>query len=185
MRNGLLCRQGILGIFGTFGALALIVVAAIPVGAQTDSARAVLHAPDGDEVGMAYLTETNEDAVLVDVRLDGIASGAHALHIHETGSCSPDFSAAGGHHAPGGESHGMLHGKGGHAGDLRNIHVEDGRDGVRVEQVAFEISLDESATGTLFDEDGSAIVIHEGPDDYRSQPSGDAGSRIACGVIER
>lgn len=149
------------------------------------TARARLIDAQGRQVGEATLRQTPNAGVLIQLRLEGIPAGTHAMHIHETGRCdAPTFESAGGHYAPRGNAHGPLHPHGKHAGDLLNIHVpESGR--LVVEQLADGVSLWPGVQGTLFDADGSALIIHTGADDYTSQPTGDAGGRIACGVIER
>lgn len=147
------------------------------------TASAEIFNAEGHRIGTAELVQTPTDAVLIRLRVEGIAAGAHGFHIHETGQCSPaDFSSAGGHYAPRGRGHGVMHPHGAHGGDLLNLHVpESGR--VDTERLAPGVSLVPGATGFLLDDDGSALIIHGGPDDYRSQPSGDAGPRLACGVI--
>lgn len=102
----------------------------------------------------------------------------------KTGQCdTPDFKSAGGHYNPTGNQHGWGNPEGHHAGDLPNAHVhEDGR--LAIEYFTNAVTLGEGNT-TLFDGDGSAIVMHAGADDYQTDPAGDAGARIACGVIEK
>ena len=164
-------------------ALGLLVGAASTADVEAQKARAELMDADGKVAGMAHLTQTAE-GVHIQVRLDHAPPGSHAFHIHEIGACAPDFSAAGGHYAPEGDSHGMLHGADDHAGDMLNLHVDEGEAPIVAERVATEVTLREGAENSLFDADGSAIVVHAGPDDYASQPSGAAGARIMCGVIE-
>ena len=104
--------------------------------------------------------------------------GGIAVHLHETGDCSGDgFKSAGGHIA-GDREHGVLTAGGPHPGDMPNVTV--GSDGT-VEQEVFLPFL--NVEEHLMDDDGAAFVIHGGQDDYSSQPSGDAGDRIACGVF--
>ena len=144
-------------------------------------ARATLAAPDGDAMGEVTLTQT-PTGVLIAAEVTGLSHGAHGFHIHGVGACSPDFTAAGSHYSPGGEPHGFLHEDGPHAGDLPNIHAgEDGN--ARAEYFTAAVTLDAGADHSLFDEDGSAFIVHADPDDYRDVAS--AGARIACGVIER
>ena len=114
---------------------------------------------------------------------DGISSGTHAIHIHEVGQCEPPFKSAGGHFNPMKQQHGFLDRKGKHAGDLPNIHVPANAP-LTVEYFVPELSLS-SGKASLMDSDGSALVIHQGADDYHTDPAGDAGDRVACGVIER
>jgi superoxide dismutase, Cu-Zn family len=140
----------------------------------------------GQEVGEAILSET-PNGVLVSLTLlsnrPGIAPGTHAFHIHETGKCEPPFKSAGEHFNPSGKTHGFLSEHGAHPGDFANIHVPD-KGAFAVEFVAPQLSL-KRGKNTLRDSDGSALVIHAKGDDYKSDPSGEAGDRIACGVIEK
>lgn len=136
----------------------------------------------GAEIGTATFIETPNEGVLIRLSLMNAPPGEHAVHVHETGRCEPSFSAAGSHYAPEDESHGVLHEEGSHAGDLPNVTVpESGR--LEVELVAADLTLRPNEENSLFDGDGSALIMHQGADDYRSQPSGDAGPEIACGVI--
>lgn len=147
------------------------------------TASAEIFNANGDRIGSAELVQTPTDAVLIRLQLHGLEPGVHGFHIHETGRCSaPDFSSAGGHYAPRGRSHGLMHHHGAHGGDLLNLHVPEGGR-LEAERLARHVSLVPGATGFLLDDDGSALIIHGGADDYRSQPSGDAGPRLACGVI--
>ncbi len=150
----------------------------LPATAQAQEAEATLQNPRGDEVGTVTVIESPH-GLLLHVRIDGLPSGVHAFHIHETGRCQPSFAAAGGHLNPTGKAHGLMNPEGHHAGDMPNIHV----DGARKLQI--EVFVPDVTFQQLFDDDGSAIVIHAGPDDYRTDPAGAAGDRIACGVIVR
>jgi superoxide dismutase, Cu-Zn family len=132
-------------------------------------------------VGSALLTQL-EQGVQIVVAVSGLPAGKHALHIHETGECEPPFESAGGHFNPTGVEHGWDNPQGPHAGDLPNIYVGEGA--VQVEYITDRLTLEDGET-SLFDDDGAAIVIHEGQDDYLSEPAGDAGMRLACGVIEK
>ena len=162
-------------------ALAAAALAAVPALAQDDlvmSAKAAMAGPDGTSLGSIALAATPA-GVLVWGTLRGLPPGPHGFHIHETGACEPPFESAGGHFNPAGAEHGFHSEAGPHAGDMTNITVAaDGTVGVEVLNTF--LTLDR----TLFDTDGAAIVIHASPDDYRAQPSGHAGDRIACGVIE-
>ena len=151
--------------------------------AQEQSANAVLMNPDGKEIGNVAITEVAQ-GVRIYAQADGVAPGVHAFHIHETGECEPpDFESAGGHYNPTDQQHGWDNPEGHHAGDFANVHVHD--DGkLAVEYFTDAVTLGEGET-TLFDEDGSAIVMHEDPDDYQTDPAGTAGARIACGVIAK
>ena len=147
-------------------------------GAFAADATAYLHDPDGNSVGTVALTDTPY-GTLLHARLAFLPAGAHAFHVHAIGKCTPPFKSAGGHFNPDNSNHGFLDGDGMHAGDMPNIHVP--ATGVlEIEVFNQNIRLDD----VLFDDDGASIVIHEGPDEYQSNPAGAAGPHIACGVIE-
>ncbi|WP_246945778.1 superoxide dismutase family protein [Bacillus pinisoli] len=136
---------------------------------------------DGDSHGYATLTE-KADGLQVTVALTGLEPGPHAIHFHEKGVCEgPNFESAGGHYNPDDKDHGLLNPDGAHAGDLPNIVAEpDGT--VKAEFMANGVTLKEGRT-TLFIKEGTSLIVHEKADDGMSQPAGDAGKRIACGVI--
>jgi Cu-Zn family superoxide dismutase len=144
---------------------------------------AVMKGADGADHGSVTFTQT-EAGVLITAELAGLPPGVHGFHLHETGACEPDFKAAGGHYNPTGAEHGYMMVGGPHAGDLPNIHVPDSGD-LTIEVFDPNVTLEEGAPETLFDADGTAVVIHAGADDYKSQPSGDSGDRIACGVVAK
>ncbi len=142
------------------------------------TATAEMRGPDGDSMGTVTIIQ-GPRGLLIQARLTGVPEGWHGFHIHETGSCEPDFSAAGGHYDPTGIGHGVLHEGGHHPGDTVNIYAHS--DGVaNADQYTVDATLG-AGTTTLFDADGSAIIVHEGPDSYGADPG--AGARIACGVI--
>lgn len=142
---------------------------------------AELAGPDGAAMGTVTLTQ-GPWGVLVQAEVTGLTPGAHGFHVHEIGACIPDFSAAGGHFDPVGLGHGLLHDGGAHAGDLPNIHAAaDGT--ARADYFTDALTLDDGADHSVFDEDGSAIIVHAGPDSYGEDPG--AGDRVACGVIRR
>jgi Cu-Zn family superoxide dismutase len=147
-----------------------------------DTASAVLKDPQGNEVGKAALVDT-PSGVLLTLELTAAPQGAHGFHIHTTGKCEPqDFASAGGHFNPDETKHGLMNPEGPHAGDMPNIHVpESGK--LTVEVLNPLVTL--SKESALLDEDGSALVLHADPDDYKSDPAGHAGGRIACGVITK
>ncbi len=134
---------------------------------------------DGESVGTVTLTQMH-DTVLLHVDLEGVPEGGHGFHIHENGTCEPDFGAAGGHYNPDGTGHGFTE-DGPHAGDMANVYaMADGQ--VRADVLNPRVSLLADAANTLFDDDGSALILHAKPDSYGSEAG--AGGRIACGVIE-
>lgn len=148
------------------------------------TAMATLQDAAGATVGEAMFTEV-EGGVLIQVTLTGLtveAAGEHGIHLHTTGACTPDFQAAGGHFNPTNAQHGMENPSGPHAGDLPNIAV-DAAGNATYEATATLVTLGEGEN-SLLDADGSALVVHAGPDDMKTDPSGGSGDRIACGVIE-
>lgn len=133
------------------------------------------------EMGTASLSET-PNGVLVRVELRGLPPGWHGFHVHEHGKCeTPDFKTAGGHFGPHGKKHGVHMPQGPHAGDMPNIFIAaDGK--AKFEVMLARLGL-RGGNNALSDKDGSALVVHGKADDYRSQPSGAAGARIACAEI--
>jgi Cu-Zn family superoxide dismutase len=164
--------------FAAFAALVLC-LAADHSAAGDDEATAELRNAAGSGIGSVTLRQTPQ-GTLLHARLHGLPPGPHGFHVHAVGSCEPPFQSAGGHYNPDETKHGMLSEQGMHAGDMPNLHVgESGA--IEVEVLNTLLDLDDS----LFDADGAAIVIHRNPDDYTTDPHGNAGERIACGVIRR
>lgn len=137
----------------------------------------------GSKIGTLAIKDEGTHGVELKVQVSGLETGTSAMHIHETGVCiGPDYKSAGGHFNPENVSHGSV-GDGPHAGDMMNIEIK--ADGTGTFNVAnHKVSLN-GAHGlpALRDADGSALIIHAKGDDYKSQPSGAAGPRIACAVI--
>ncbi len=149
---------------------------------QTNNeASAELKDKDGKTVGMATFRDVGS-GVLVSVEVKGISPGLHAIHVHAVGKCEgPAFTSAGGHFNPEQKKHGLKNPEGSHAGDMPNMYVA--RNGVgRFEVLNDRITL-QPGERSVFDSDGSALVIHAGIDDDMTDPAGNAGDRIACGVI--
>ncbi|MCH2487273.1 MAG: superoxide dismutase family protein [Erythrobacter sp.] len=141
-----------------------------------------LRLANGASAGTATLMRDGDDFTMA-VRAMGLQPGAKGFHLHTTGRCdAPDFTSAGGHLNPGDRSHGRLDPQGPHLGDMTNLQV--GADGMVTATVEVPDVRDDTLT-QIFDADGTAVMIHSGPDDYRTDPSGDAGSRVACGVLVR
>jgi superoxide dismutase, Cu-Zn family len=158
----------------------LLAVTSLPAAAQTASA--ALTNADGKDVGMTQLTQT-PSGVLINLSIKGLPAGEHAFHVHAVGKCEPPFTTAGGHFNPGSKKHGMMAAEGHHAGDMPNLHIPANGE-LAVEVLNASITLEKGKPNSVFDADGSAIVIHAGKDDYKTDPTGDAGGRIACGVIQ-
>ena len=153
------------------------------------TATAALESPDGASMGTVTFRQV-ATGVLVMAGVNGLAPGGHAFIIHEVGSCAPDFNAAGDHFNPEETEHGFIHSSwkrgestGGHGGDLPNIYAAlDGS--ARADFFTIGVTLNSGPRHSLFDADGSAIIVHEKPDAYGEEES-DTGSRVACGVIRR
>lgn len=158
---------------------ACVMLAGLPARAA-DAASADLVGRNGEQMGRIEMVQ-GPRGVLVTLDVRGLATGGHGFHIHETGACEgPTFESAGEHYAPQGHAHGFLADDGHHAGDLPNITAD--ADGVaRADAFAHEVSLDEEASDTVFDQDGSAFIIHERMDSYGDEAM--AEDRVACGVI--
>src|SRR5215472_12329265 len=137
----------------------------------------------GHKIGTVVLTQAGA-GVKIDANLTQLPSGTHAFHIHAVGKCEvPDFKSAGGHFNPAGKQHGKDNPNGPHAGDMMNFEV--GSDGTaKFSTVNTSVTFAEGAN-SLFHEGGTAVVIHEKADDYKTDPAGNAGNRIACGLINK
>lgn len=151
---------------------------AVPAAKNRQNAVAILSpAPNQQVKGMVTFTEEAQ-GVRVIARISGLTPGKHGFHIHEKGDCTPpDFTSAGGHWNPMGAKHGAPEGTDRHYGDFGNIEANE--NGVaRLEQVFHWLSF--TGTNSFL---GKAVVVHQNPDDLTSQPAGNAGPRIACGIV--
>jgi Cu-Zn family superoxide dismutase len=150
----------------------------------TQGARAEIKDAQGNMVGTAVFSPATS-GVKLDVQMQGFATaaaGEHGIHVHAVGKCEPDaFTTAGGHFNPTGKKHGLNSAEGAHAGDMPNLML-DGQGNSTYGTTLAGISLGSDA-GSLFDADGSAVVIHAGPDDLVTDPAGNSGARVACGVV--
>lgn len=145
-----------------------------------DSASTTLAEPGGRVVGRAIVVQETGNA-RVRIEAEGLAAGTYAAHIHRTGLCEgPAFDSAGPHWNPAGRQHGFNNPAGSHAGDLPNLVV--GADGRGTLNFTVRSATLRGETGIL-DADGASVMIHARPDDYRTDPSGNSGARIACGVL--
>ena len=138
---------------------------------------AALNNGSGQPVGRVVLSE-DPTGTTVKVEVTKLKAGEHGLHLHETGMCTgPDFKSAGGHLNPTGKEHGRDNPKGSHLGDLANLSV--GADGT----ASTQFLLGGTTIAQLTDADGVALVVHADPDDYKTDPSGNSGDRIACAAF--
>jgi Cu-Zn family superoxide dismutase len=148
-------------------------------------AEAQIVGTQGQPLGTAHFTQAGAGAVQVHVVVQGLTGmeGSHGIHVHMVGMCEPDkqFSTAGGHFNPTGAQHGLRNPQGPHVGDLPNIVIDANGAGT-LDFTSSMLSLT-PGPNNIFDEDGAAIVIHAGLDDEVSDPAGNSGARVACGVI--
>jgi Cu-Zn family superoxide dismutase len=168
----------------TFRAAALAAVLTLAGGPllADESATVTLRDAEGKDVTTLTLSDAG-NGVLVTGTLTEVPPGPHAIHFHAVGVCEPPFESAGDHFNPGGHQHGILNEEGHHAGDMPNIVMPAEGQGT-IQIFAAGVTIVVGAEGSLRDEDGTAVIIHAGPDDYKTDPSGESGDRIACGVIE-
>ncbi|MCM3718202.1 superoxide dismutase family protein [Fictibacillus phosphorivorans] len=138
----------------------------------------------GKKAGEATLTETAE-GVTIEVNATGLKPGEHGIHFHEKAICTPpDFKSTGSHFNPTSKQHGFLNPKGPHVGDILNITAN--KSGVVQEEIlSTMVSLSGKKSNSLFSNGGTALVIHAGADDYKTDPAGNSGDRVLCGEIKK
>jgi Cu-Zn family superoxide dismutase len=137
----------------------------------------------GGIIGRAYLSQTAE-GFKIRVQAAGLSPGLHGFHFHEKGICEgPDFSSAGAHFNPFGKQHGLANPMGYHSGDLPNL-VVNSEGQANMEMVSKAVTLQRDQPGSLLRPGGISLVIHEHEDDMRTDPTGNSGNRIACGVVK-
>lgn len=165
------------------GAMALAAGCLAALQPKPGSATAELRDARGRVVGTAILTGVSGGVrILLEVR--GLPPGLKAVHIHEGGQCDrPTFASAGDHFNPAKKEHGLQNPRGPHAGDLPNIQIDEDGNG-RLETMTERVTLASGPTSIL-DADGSVLIVHGAPDDFKTDPTGNSGARIACGVIVR
>jgi superoxide dismutase, Cu-Zn family len=142
------------------------------------AARADFIDASGNAIGSATLHPSSE-GVRVNVRVALPGTGARGFHVHQVGKCEPPFQSAGPHFNPGERKHGTLNPDGSHAGDMANLPAGG------TSQNLVQTTISGTTLEQLMDADGAALVIHADPDDYRTDPSGNSGARVACAVIRR
>lgn len=157
---------------------------AVRVTTAPDVATAAMRSPNGEQLGTLTLEGRGADVRMWGT-LGGLPVGIHGIHVHQVGRCdAPDFATAGAHYNPSGRKHGLENPEGPHGGDLPNIVVVAGGQSA-VNVMLVRPSSEASVVAGLLDADGAAVVIHASADDQRTDPAGNSGARIACGVIER
>ncbi len=161
---------------------AIFLIVASPLAARTVSVRLVNSV--GENAGKAKITEAERGGVLIHLKVRGLPPGEHAAHIHEKPICEgTDFTSAGGHFNPDHKKHGLDSEFGPHAGDMVNFQV--GRKGKgKALLVNTRVNLSAAGDHSILANGGTALVLHAFKDDMQTDPAGDAGARIACGVIK-
>ncbi len=152
-----------------------------PAYAVGEKAHADMRMRDGRDLGRIRLIETTA-GILFKIKLKGMAAGSYGFHIHETGKCDGDFESAGGIFNPLGAKHGFFNNEGPMVGDLPNLFFSSAGE-IEVDLLSPFVTLSKDSEDTLIDPNGAALVIFERADDYTSDPVGNAGARLACGVI--
>ncbi len=172
------------GLLGS-AALAMVAVSSLALAAPMHGgghAMADLVDAQGQTKGRAMVMQ-EKDGLHISVRGVGLPAGVHAVHVHTTGTCTaPDFKSAGGHWNPMTKQHGHDNPAGQHMGDMPNMTV--GADGTGSLDTVIPGGMLTGGTAPLLDSDGAAIVIHAAADDYKTDPTGNAGDRIACGIVK-
>jgi superoxide dismutase, Cu-Zn family len=176
------------GRIGAASRMAAVLLAGEAAGAGStaawaagEKAHAEIKTRDGKELGKIRIIETTA-GVLIRLKLKGLAPGMHGFHITNTGKCEGDFETAGVIYNPLGAKHGFLNAEGPMAGDLPNLVVPASGE-IEMDLVSAFVTLNKESEDSLIDNDGAAFVIHEKPDDYKTDPNGNSGPRVACGVI--
>ena len=163
-----------------------IVGLAVLLGAGTASAQMKhvdLKDAKGNSVGMAMISPARGGGVSIDLDLKGLPPGEHALHFHAVPKCEAPFTSAGGHFNPAGKKHGMQNPEGAHAGDMNNFTV-DAKGTAKTTIVNSKVTMG-SEPNSIYANSGTALMIHAGADDMKTDPAGNAGDRIACGAITK
>jgi superoxide dismutase, Cu-Zn family len=162
-------------------AILLVACSTAALAQTTETAKAELRDATGKSIGIVVMNETPH-GVLMHATLMGAPPGVHAFHVHTTGACEPPFTSAGGHFNPAAKQHGAINEMGMHAGDMPNVVVPaDGN--LAFDVLNSNVTLIGGQPNSLFKAGGTALMMHATADDYKGDPAGNAGARVACGLI--
>lgn len=165
----------------TASVLGGILTACFAAGVQAQTASATLAPTAGNTTSGSVTFTQNGDKVIVNAKLSGLAPGGHGFHIHEKGDCSaPDAMSAGGHFNPNGKPHGSPDGHDHHAGDMPMVQADASGNATLTADLA-GVAIGSGAGDIV----GKSVIVHKDADDYKTQPTGNSGARVACGVIKK
>ncbi len=166
-------------------ATGLCLLAAPLFAKKKDGVVVPLKTSTGQEAGTATFSPMKKGGVEIKIKLKDLPIGDHAVHLHEKPVCeAPDFKSAGGHFNPDGKKHGTMNPEGHHNGDLpQNVTIGENHLGEATFKVD-SLSMTPGAANSIFANGGTSVMVHEKADDMKTDPSGNAGNRIACGVVQ-